>query len=118
MFTVKDKQLTPAGKLDTGNPKSLPSAVVFVAAVFVGGKTALLARGRDNMVSELHIDGTAVTIGLRAEAVAFSRDGRTVLVQSMQDREIEVFRWNGKTLTAGKSLPIPGAGPESFATAW
>ena len=226
VFTVKDKQLTPAGKLDTGNPKSLPSAVVFV-----DGKTALLTRGGDNMVSVLHIDGTAVTIDPRpvttavapytmdinrshtlaavsnmgrgngdedsvslidltvkpfrtigtfgvpsgpepmkfspdgrylavgaqngstrpasspfyhakgllgiyavngkvlhkvaeapigpwAEAVAFSRDGKTVLVQSMQDREIEVFRWNGKTLTAGKSLPIPGAGPESFATAW
>ena len=226
VFTVKDKQLTPAGKLDTGNPKSLPGAVVFV-----DGKTALLTRGGDNMVSVLHIDGTAVTIDPRpvttavgpytmdinrshtlaavsnmgrgngdedsvslidltvkpfrtigtfgvpsgpapmkfspdgrylavgaqngstrpasspfyhakgllgiyavngkvlhkvaeapigpwAEAVAFSRDGKTVLVQSMQDREIEVFRWNGKTLTAGKSLPIPGAGPESFATAW
>jgi DNA-binding beta-propeller fold protein YncE len=226
VFSVKDKQLTSVGKIDTGNPKSLPSAVVFV-----DDKTALLTRGGDNMVNVLHIDGTTVTIDPRpittsvgpytmdinaahtlaavsnmgrgdgdqdsislidltskpyrtvgtfgvpsgpepmkfspdgrylavgaqngstkptshpfhhdkgmlglyaveghtlrkvaetpvgpwAEAVAFSRDGKTVLLQSMQDRMVEVFRWDGKTLTRGKSLPIQGAGPESFATAW
>jgi DNA-binding beta-propeller fold protein YncE len=226
VFTVKDKQLTAAGKVDTGNPKSLPSAVVFV-----DDKNALLTRGGDNMVNVLHIDGTNVTIDPRplttgvapytmdinaahtlaavsnmgrgdgdedsvslidlkakpyrvvgtfgvpsgpepmkfspdgrflavgaqngsikppgnpfhhdkglvaiyavegqtlhkvaeapvgpwAEAAAFSRDGKTVLIQSMQDRTIEVFRWDGKTLTRGKTLSIQGAGPESFATAW
>ena len=57
-------------------------------------------------------------IGGWAEATAFSRDGKTVLIQSMQDRTVEVFRWDGKTLTRGKKLAIEGAGPESFATAW
>jgi DNA-binding beta-propeller fold protein YncE len=52
------------------------------------------------------------------EAIAFSRDGKTILLQGMQNREIEVFGWNGQTLTRGKSLPVQGAGPESFATAW
>jgi DNA-binding beta-propeller fold protein YncE len=226
VFTVKDKRLTAAGKVNTGNDKSLPSAVAFV-----DDKTALLTRGGDNMVNVLHIDGTNVTIdprpittgvapytmdinaahtlaavsnmgrgdgdedsvslidlrskpyrtigtfsvpsgpeplkfspdghylaigaqygstkpsshpfhhdkgllglyavegqtlrkvaeapiGAWAEAAAFSRDGTTVLVQSMQDRTAEVFRWDGKTLTRGESLPIQGAGPESFATAW
>ena len=226
VFSVKDKRLTGVGKVDTGNPKSLPSAVAFV-----DDKTALLTRGGDNMVSVLHIDGTTVTIdprpittaiapytmdinaahtlaavanmgrgdgdqdsvslidlkskpyrtvgtfgvpsgpeplkfspdgrflavgaqngstkpashpfhhgggllglyavegqmlrrvaqmpiGAWAEAVAFSRDGKTVLIQGMQNRVIEVFRWDSKTLTRGKSLPIEGAGPESFATAW
>jgi len=226
VFTVKDKRLTAVGKVDTGNPKSLPSAVVFV-----DDQNALLTRGGDNMVNVLHIDGTNVTIDARpittglapytmdingahtlvavsnmgrgdgdedsislidvkakpyrvvgtfgvpsgpepmkfspdgkflavgaqygstkpashpfhhdnglvglyavegqtlrevaqapvgawAEAVAFSRNGKTVLVQSMQDRAIEVFRFDGKTLTRGKSLKVDGAGPESFATAW
>lgn len=226
VFTVKDKRLTPVGKVDTGNPKSLPSAVAFVDE-----KTALLTRSGDNMVNVLHVDGINVTIdprplttgvapytmdinaahtlaavsnmgrgdgdadsvslidlkanpirvastfsvpsgpepmkfspdgrflavgaengstkpgsdpfhhadallsvyavkgttldkitetkvGAWVEGVAFSGDGKTVLIQSMQDRMIEVFRWNGKTLTRGKSLPIQGAGPESFATAW
>jgi DNA-binding beta-propeller fold protein YncE len=226
VFTVKDKRLTPAGKVNTGNEKSLPSAVVFV-----DDRTALLSRGGDNMVSVLHIDGTNVTVdprpittglapysmdvnaahalaavsnmgrgdgdvdsvslidlasqpfrtvgtfgvpsgpeplkfspdgrflaigaengttkppshpfhsehGLLAmyavegatlrrvaaaatggwiEGVAFSRDGTTVLLQSMADRAVEVFRWDGHSLTRGPSLKIEGAGPESFATAW
>jgi DNA-binding beta-propeller fold protein YncE len=61
IFTVKDKQLTPAGKLDTGNKASLPSAVAFLK----DGKTALLTRSGDNQVSVLHIDGTKVTIDPR-----------------------------------------------------
>lgn len=226
VFGVKDKRLTVVGKVETGNPKSMPSAVVFV-----DDKNALLTRGGDNMVSVLHIDGANVTIdprpittgvapytmdinathtlaavsnmgrgdgdedsvslidltskpyrvvgtfgvpsgpepmkfspegrylaigaeygstksatnpfhhnngllGLYAvqgqtlrkvaetstgpwiEAIAFSRDGKAVLLQSMQDRQIEVFAWDGNTLTRGKSLPVQGAGPESFATAW
>jgi hypothetical protein len=36
----------------------------------------------------------------------------------MADREINVFRWDGHTLTPGKSLVIKDAGPETFATAW
>ncbi|MFL5286493.1 MAG: YncE family protein [Rhodopila sp.] len=59
-----------------------------------------------------------VPIGGWAEAAAFSRDGRMVLVQSMADRTVEVFRWDGKSLTRDKTLSIQGAGPESFATAW
>ncbi|HEY8289943.1 MAG TPA: hypothetical protein VIG49_11785 [Acetobacteraceae bacterium] len=226
VFTVKDKRLTPVGKIDTGNAKSLPSAVVFV-----DDDTALLTRSGDNIVNVLHIKGTDVTIDPRpittglspytmdinaghtlaavsnmgrgdgdedsvslidlkshpyrtvgtfgvasgpeplrfspdgkylavgaqmdttkpkshpfhhdkgqvaifaveghtlrlittapggpwAEAVAWSRDGKTVLLQSMKDRNIDVYRWDGHKLTAGKPLAIKGAGPESFATAW
>ena len=57
-------------------------------------------------------------VGPWAEAIAFSRDGKTVLVQDMQNRKIDVLRFNGRTLTQGQSLAIEGAGPVSFATAW
>lgn len=70
------------------------------------------------------VEGTALRrldsapVGGWSEAIAFSRDGRTLLVQSMQERRIDVFRWDGRRLHQGKSLPIEDAGPESFATAW
>jgi DNA-binding beta-propeller fold protein YncE len=57
-------------------------------------------------------------IGPWNESIAFSRDSHTILVQSMADREINVFRWDGHKLKTGKSLVIKDAGPESFATAW
>ena len=57
-------------------------------------------------------------VGPWSEGIAFSRDGRTILVQSMADREINVFRWDGSKLTPGKSLVIKDAGPETFATPW
>jgi DNA-binding beta-propeller fold protein YncE len=226
VFTVKDKRLTPAGKVDTGNKASLPSGVAFV-----DDKTALLTRSGDNQVNVLHIDGTAVTIDPRvittglapytmdinaahtlaavsnmgrgegdedtvslidltsrpfrtvftigvpsgpeplkfapggkylavgaqngstklkthpfhhdnglvtvfavegktlrrltdapvgpwAEGAAWSRDGHILLVQSMQDRVIDVFRWDGKRLIPGKPIAIKDAGPETFATPW
>jgi DNA-binding beta-propeller fold protein YncE len=61
IFTVKEKRLTPAGTLDTGNKASLPSSVVFLN----DSKTALLTRSGDNQVSVLHIDGTQVSIDER-----------------------------------------------------
>jgi DNA-binding beta-propeller fold protein YncE len=60
----------------------------------------------------------SVPVGAWSEGLAFSRDGHTVLVQSMQDREINVLSWDGKKLHQGKSLPIKDAGPETFATSW
>jgi hypothetical protein len=57
-------------------------------------------------------------IGGWDEAIAFSRDGHTILVQGMADRQIYVFRWDGHRLKPGKPLEIRDAGPESFATAW
>jgi len=57
-------------------------------------------------------------IGPWNEGIAFSRDGRTILVQSMAAREIDVFRWDGHKLTPGKPLVFKDVGPETFATSW
>lgn len=56
-------------------------------------------------------------VGRWSQGIAFSRDGRTVLVQNMVERTIQVFRWDGAKLWPGTSLDV-GAGPAAIATAW
>jgi len=226
LFGIDGKTLTPAGKLDLGNPKAGPSGL----AVLPDGRSALLSRDGDSMVSVLHIEGTTVTVdprpitagmkpytldvnaagtlaavsnmgrgdgdadsvslidltkqpfrtvafitvpsgpeGLKfspdghflavgsqngttkpaastflgtrgrfmlfaledqaprlvAEApiggwnqgIAFSRDGRTILVESMTGRDLSVFRWENGVLIKGHDLPL-GAGAAAVRTAW
>ena len=56
-------------------------------------------------------------IGHWSQGIAFSRDGRTVLVQSMVERTIQVFRWDGAKLWPGVTLDM-AAGPAAIGTAW
>ena len=226
VFSVKDKQLEAAAKLDLGNPKALPSSVAFLP----DGKNALLTRYGDNLVNVLHINGTSVTvddrplttgvspytldinrdgtlaavsnmgrgngdidtvslidltqkpfravetisvghspegvkfapdgkflavanidgstkpanspffhdhgtlvvyavdgqnlrklaeapIGRWSQGIAFSKDGRTILVGSMIDHALDVFRWEDGKLIAGAKLDV-GSGPAAIRTAW
>jgi DNA-binding beta-propeller fold protein YncE len=56
-------------------------------------------------------------IGRWSQGIAFSKDGKTVLVCSMIDHGLNVFRWDGKALTAGKTLDVKGA-PAALRTSW
>ena len=56
-------------------------------------------------------------IGRWSQGIAFSRDSRTVLVQNMVERTIQVFRWDGAKLWPGVALDM-GAGPAGIGTAW
>jgi DNA-binding beta-propeller fold protein YncE len=58
---------------------------------------------------------TSARIGGWGQGVAWSSDGRTILVQTMLDRGIAAFGFDGKTLRAGKRLEMP-AGPVAIAT--
>ena len=60
IFSVQNRHLEPAGKLDLGKGSG-PSSVVFLH----DGKTALVTRNFDNQVSVLHIDGTKLTVDPR-----------------------------------------------------
>ena len=60
---------------------------------------------------------TEAPVGRWSQGIAFSRDSRTVLVQNMVERSIQVFRWDGAKLWPGVTLDI-GAGPAAIATAW
>jgi DNA-binding beta-propeller fold protein YncE len=78
VFTINGKTVTPAGTVDTGNPKSGPNH----AAISPDGKFALLSRFGDHMVSVLSIDGNKVTLtkhniyaGLAPDPIEIAPDG-------------------------------------------
>ena len=67
VYTVKDRQLEPAGKVDFGK-QSGPSSVVFL----MDGRTALVTRNFDHQVSVLHIDGKRITVDARPITTAIA----------------------------------------------
>ncbi len=56
-------------------------------------------------------------IGRWTEGIAWSRDGKTLLVQNDRDRTISVFGFDGHTLAAKPDL-IPTGGPVAFGVPW
>ena len=56
-------------------------------------------------------------VGGWTQGFAFSRDGKTILLQDMVHQQIEVFQWDGKRLTEGKPLAM-GIGPAAIRTSW
>jgi DNA-binding beta-propeller fold protein YncE len=78
IFTISGKTVTPAGRIDFGNPKSGPSHVAFTP----DGKRALVSRDGDHRISVLSIEGTKVTdtkqymvAGFRPYSIAISPKG-------------------------------------------
>jgi len=78
---------------------------------------------KDGLVQIFRVDGkrlhlvATAPVGSWPEGVAFSRDGRTVLMQNMGERNISVLRWDGVHLTPAAPLSI-GSGPSALATSW
>ncbi len=56
-------------------------------------------------------------IGRWTEGIAWSRDGKTLLVQADRDRKINVFGFDGHALTAKPDL-VPTGGPVAFGVPW
>ncbi len=56
-------------------------------------------------------------VGVWAQGVAFSRDGRTILVQNMADRNISVFRFEGGRLRDTGQRIATNGGPAAIRTA-
>ena len=86
IFTISGKTVTPAGKVDTGNPKSTPNH----AAISPDGKFALLTRAGDHMTSVLSIDGSKVEMtkrnifaGLAPDAIEITPDGAWAVMASI-----------------------------------
>ena len=86
IFTVKDKALTNAGKVDFGVKTSGPSHVVFT----MDGKMALVTRDGDNKVSILSVDGDKIEYtkrdmgaGLRPYGIDISSKGDAAVVANI-----------------------------------
>jgi len=83
IFKVSGKTLTPAGKIDFGNPKSQPSHAVFTP----DGKMALVTRDGDHRISVLAVDGDKITdtkkymvAGFRPYSLGISSKGDVAVV--------------------------------------
>src|SRR5215467_15624418 len=83
IFTITGKTLTPAGKVDFGNPKAGPCSAAFSP----DGKMALVTRDGDHKISILSIDGSKVedtkqmlTGGIRPYPVQVSPKGDIAVV--------------------------------------
>ncbi len=59
----------------------------------------------------------AAWVGRWSQGIAFSADSRTILVQNMVEKEIQIFRWDGSTLQdTGQRIKTNG-GPAAIRTA-
>jgi DNA-binding beta-propeller fold protein YncE len=83
VFTISGKTLTAAGKIDFGNPKSLPRSVAFSP----DGKMALVSRYGDHKISVLSVEGNKVedtkrvmTGGFQPYAIQISPKGDVAVV--------------------------------------
>ena len=132
--TVAIIDLTP-GLFRTADVLAVPSSPEgikfspdgkFVAVASVDGTTKASdaplyhEKGRFWMVGvadkRLHMIAEA-PIGRWSQGVAFSRDGHTVMVESMIDHGLDVFRWNGVKLTPGPVIDVKG-GAAAIRTSW
>jgi len=86
VFTIQGKTVAPAGLVRVADDKSGPSHVAFTP----DGKTALLTRDGDSMISILAVDGTKVeytkrdlSAGLRPYGMDISADGSVAVVANI-----------------------------------
>ena len=76
-----------------------------------------------NILKILRLTGSRLTPVAEArvspwcQGVAWSNDERTVVIQCMIEKQIEVFEFDGKKLTRKPSIKMSG-GPASIRTAW
>ena len=71
VFTINGRTVVAAGKVDLGAPQSGPSAVVFTQ----DGRTALVTRNNDSLISILSVDGAKVAYTKRDIGAGFKPYG-------------------------------------------
>ncbi len=125
-LSVIDLTLKPARVVDTVTVGQTPEGIVltldgkFCAVVLQNGtakaKESPFYNDSGKLVV-LRVDGTKLSkvaeapIGRWSQGTAFSADGKTLLVQNMVEKDIQVFSFNGTKLKdTGQRLPLKGGG--------
>lgn len=122
--SVIDLTANPARAIDQVMVGVTPEALAispdgrFVAVNVVNGSNAVPSTSLYNDFGRLRIFSianrtltpvTEARIGHWCQGVAWSSDSRTVMAQCMTEREIQVFRFDGKALTAAAAVKVNGA---------
>ena len=77
----------------------------------------------ENILKILRLSGSRLTpvaearVGPWCQGVAWSNDERTVVIQCMVEKQIDVFEFDGRKLTRKPPIKVSG-GPASIRTAW
>jgi len=123
IITVVDLKVNPPRVVDSISVEQYPEGVTmspdgaYVAVVMQNGSNK--PKGHPNyhetsVLKVFAIKGTKLTLAARAEfggwgqGVAWSKDGKTLLAQSMTDKALDVFSFNGKTLKKTGSIKVNG----------
>ena len=131
MISVIDLKVKPPRVVDTIAVEQIPEGVTmspsgdYVAAVMQNGsnKPKTHPNHHANSVLKVYrINGTELRLVARAEfgawgqGVVWSKDGKTLLAQSMLDKALDVFAFDGKTLKKTGVIKVNG-GPAGIRTA-
>ncbi len=123
LLSVVDLKVNPPRVVDTIAVEQIPEGVTmspdgnYVAAVMQNGSNKPKAHPnyhKGSILSIFRIDGTKLTFVAKGEfggwgqGVVWSKDGKTLLAQSMLDKSLDIFSFDGKTLKMTGSIKVNG----------
>jgi len=123
LLSVIDLKVNPPRIVDTIAVEQIPEGVTmspdgnYVAAIMQNGSnksSSHLNYHKGSVLSVFRINGTKLTLAAKAEfggwgqGVVWSKDGKTLLAQSMADKAIDVFSFDGKVLKKTGNIKVNG----------
>jgi DNA-binding beta-propeller fold protein YncE len=129
-ISVIDLKKNPPRIVETHSVGQIPEGATFspdgshVAVTIQNGSNKPKSHQSHNdhgVVMVYRVDGAKLTLAAEAKAgawgqgVVWSRDGKTLLVQSMLDKALDVLSFDGKSLKVTGQIKVPG-GPAGIRT--
>jgi len=123
VISVVDLKVNPPRIVDTIAVEQIPEGVTmspdgnYVAAIMQNGSNKPSSHPnyhKGSVLSVFRINGTKLTLAAKAESgawgqgVVWSKDGKTLLAQSMADKSIDVFSFDGNALKKTGIIKVNG----------